>query len=78
MPLQLDKLEDLETHIEEFPSIPVFYSRNGKHFSILAGRVAWKGAVEDEPVADGEEVWLTEHGAKKVKGWRELEMIFDS
>jgi tagatose-1,6-bisphosphate aldolase len=70
-------LEDLETHIEEFPSIPVFYSRNGKAFSIVAGRVAWKGEVEDEPIADGEEVWLMERGAKKVKGWRELESIFD-
>ena len=71
MPIQLESLADLKDYVNDFPQIPVLYRRQDSIFEILAGKVCWEGESDDEL-----EMWLQEKGAKRIKGWIDLETLF--
>ena len=76
MSLQLESLQDLQSHVDDFPFVPLFYEQQGNDFTVLAGRVSWKGSFGSEEKVTEFEQWLHEHGAKKVHGFKSLEELF--
>jgi hypothetical protein len=79
MPLQLDSLEALQTYIESYPGIPLFYrvadGSLSREVVIMAGKAAWRGSLEPSNI-ELLEKWLIEHGGIRVKGYRELRELF--
>ncbi|MGH2639339.1 MAG: hypothetical protein ACRDF4_08685 [Rhabdochlamydiaceae bacterium] len=76
MSLELVKLTDLKSYVENYLGVPVFYERTENHFAIRAGHSSWKGVLEDEKEATKLAKWLLDHGAKQTKGYIEDQELF--
>lgn len=76
MSLELLKLNDLKSYVEDYLGVPVFYERTENHYAIRAGHASWKGGLDDEKQATKLEEWLLDHGAKQIKGYIEDQELF--
>ncbi len=75
MPLELFDVEDLKDYCDNFPEVPIFYEKDEPFCVISAGKVAWRGKLNNDEMGNLED-WLLARGAKLVKGYRDLEELF--